>query len=181
MVALVHMKYLHRFWLISCIVNVCTRNDCSFSQQIHRQPTTAHSIITSQSEPLTPSLPLRKRRCHWWETWQAPSAACAGFFQRPSAEFPTETPRLHAASCTQPLVLNNSNYCNNANSNSNNYGSTNNVHTCEASEYQHLDWVAKYRVGWHIKRPEHAVRTAENIGIVGQMICSQEDQPGTDE
>lgn len=43
-------------------------------------------------------------------------------------EFLTKTPRLRAASCMQPLVLNNSDYYNNTNSNSDIYNHTNNVH-----------------------------------------------------
>jgi len=56
----------------------------------------------------------------------APSVVCAGFSQRPSEEFPTETPHLRVASCRQPLVLNNNNnynyyYNNNSNNNDNIY------------------------------------------------------------
>ena len=69
---------------------------------------TADTVSEARSV-LTPSLPPRTSKGPCPETWHAPSAACEGLSQKPSAELPTESRRLRATSCMQPLVLHNSN------------------------------------------------------------------------
>jgi len=86
--------------MYGCIEDGCTlRVNCIV--------TAVDTVNGRLSSMLIPSSPRKTLKCHWSQTWHAPSTVCARSFQQLSEEFQAGTPHLHAASCTQPLVLNN--------------------------------------------------------------------------
>ena len=92
----------HSHWK-ACVQNSSLRTPVQFTccEQGFTAPDAAHV----RASPLIPSSSQRTWRCRLSETWQSPSAACAGFSRQPSAESAVKS-RLHrAASCMQPLVL----------------------------------------------------------------------------